>query len=252
MAARKIRLWSYAEVVMPGPSRPDGVAARVSSAPSSWASAFIFSSAASVAAERAGERPRRVVAGPHDQRVQQLVDRVGAAGADADLGALLVRVLLRALDLGVRAQLLDHHDGQQALDQRRGPLAGVRVLGGQHVAAVEVGDRPRGGADATGRGGCVRRAGRCRSHPSGVPRPGPPGSAAGRGSGSPGWRLFRRVDGRRRQLAGLAGARAVPGSAAGPCGSSAARPTRSAAATRAAMTRAHSDTTKAGTNLAVA
>jgi hypothetical protein len=98
-------------------------------------------------AERAGQRVRGVVAGVHDQGEQQLVDRVLAAGTQTHPGALLVGVLLRADHDHVLAQLADHDDCQQHLDQRGRALAGMRVLRGQHRARVQVGDDPGGGVD---------------------------------------------------------------------------------------------------------
>jgi len=156
------------------------------------------------AAERAGQGVRGVVAGPHHQCVQQLVDRVLAARADADPRALLVRVLLRARDDLVRAQLTDDDDGQQDLDQRRRTLPGVRVLGGEHVAGLEVGNYPCGGRHSGRRGAALGLDEATFTHPCTPDR-------VVRywewfWARSAWFRLLRRVDRRRRDLLMLAGA----------------------------------------------
>ena len=83
---------------MPGPSSPDGVATRVSRPPSLPASVVDLLQRGVHAAELHGQRVRGVVAGVHQQPVQQLVDGVVAARGDADPGALGGRVLGGAAD----------------------------------------------------------------------------------------------------------------------------------------------------------
>ena len=103
------------------------------------------------AAERGGEGVRDVVAGMHEQAVQQLVDRVVAAGGDPDAGALLLRVLRRRDDHLLWLQRVHHDKREQRLDQGRRALTRVRVFRREHRTRVEVLQNPRSGGVAVGR-----------------------------------------------------------------------------------------------------
>ena len=69
------------------------------------------------------------------------------ARADADAGAVDVGVLGRPDDDGVEVEFPQRDDREQHLDRARGPVAAVRVLGGEHLSGVEVGHLPRGRGD---------------------------------------------------------------------------------------------------------
>ena len=102
------------------------------------------------AAERDGERVGGVVAGVHQQSVQQIIDGVAAADVDADLGALGVGVVLGALDDPVQWKFVDRLHGDQHLDDAGGTVAAVRVARRDDVPGVEVGDEPGLGGDVGG------------------------------------------------------------------------------------------------------
>ena len=99
----------------------------------------------------------RVVARVHQQAVQQLVDGVGAALVDADSGAFGVGVLGGAGDHLADAHLVDRLHRHQHLDDAGRPVPPVRILGGDHVAGVQIGDQPRLGGDVVGQRQSVRR-----------------------------------------------------------------------------------------------
>ena len=109
------------------------------------------------AAQLHGQCVRRIVAGVHEQPMEQLVDGVGAAGSDADLGALRGRVLGGARHGLVQVQLIDGGHRDEHLDDAGRTVPAVRIPGGDDIAGVEVGDQPRLGGDVIGQ---RRRAGR--------------------------------------------------------------------------------------------
>ena len=142
---------------MPGPSRPDGVAGRVSNAPSCRAVCDIAADRRRVTAHRPGQRLRGVVAGVEQQAREQLAHGVGAAGPDAGPAAVDRQVLGRAGHRRVGVEPVDRHQRGEHLQRRRRALAGVRRAGGEDGTGVQVGqDEPGGGQ--LGRQG--RRAGR--------------------------------------------------------------------------------------------
>ena len=132
---------------MPGPSRPDGVAARVSLPPSLAASALILSSAVGRPPSCIGQRVRGVVAGVHQQAVQQLVDGVGATRGNADPGALRGGIVRRAVDGLVEVELAHRCHCHQHLDDAGRTVPPVRVACGHDGAAVQVGHHPGLGRD---------------------------------------------------------------------------------------------------------
>ena len=135
---------------MPGPSRPDGVATRVSWPPSLSASIVELAQGGFHPADLRGERVRRVVARIHQQAVQQVVDRVEAVLADADLGAFLSGVLGGACHDLVDRQFLDRLHRDEDLDDAGGSVPAVWVLGGDDITGVQVRDQPCFGGDVVG------------------------------------------------------------------------------------------------------
>ena len=109
------------------------------------------------AAQLHRQRVRRVVTGMHQQPVQQLVDGVGAALVDADTGALRVGVLGGAADHLADADFVDRLHRDEHLDDAGRPVPAVRVLGGDHVAGIQVGDQPGLGGDVVWQRRSVRR-----------------------------------------------------------------------------------------------
>ena len=124
---------------------------------------------------------RGVVARVHEQTVQQVVDRIPAVLADPDLGALGVGVVLGARHDLVDRQLPQRLQGDQHLDDAGWAVTAVRVLRGDDVAGVDVGDQPRLGGDVPGTGGVPGAAM--------MPQPdsaSPPSGLVGTGSGAGG------------------------------------------------------------------
>ena len=99
---------------------------------------------------------RRVVARVHEQAVQQVVDGVDAAVVDADAGALGGSVLQGSGDALVDGQFTQCLGRDQHLDDAGRPVPAVRILGGNDVAVVEVGQDPGVGGDITGQRWHVR------------------------------------------------------------------------------------------------
>ena len=132
---------------MPGPSSPDGVAARVSAAPSERGHLVHLRDRGLFAAELGGDRVSGVVAGRHQQCLHELPVGVVPTRADADAGAVDVGVLGRPDDHAVEVEVPQRDDREQYLDRARGPVAAVRVLGGKHLSGVEVGNLPSGRGD---------------------------------------------------------------------------------------------------------
>ena len=141
---------------MPGPSSPDGVAARVSSAPScAGGGVHEVDRRGDAAGEAHGQRVGGVVARRHHHRVEDLADRVLPARADPDARALLVGVLLGPGDRLVEGQALRHEQPGERLHQRRRAQPRVRVAGGEHLARVEVGEDVGHDADRGRRRGAL-------------------------------------------------------------------------------------------------
>ena len=136
------------------------------------------------AAHLHGQRVRGVVTGVHEQAVQDVADRVVPALADADLRSLCGRVVRGARDHLVDRQISQRLHGHEHLDDAGGPVPAVRILGGDDVAGVEVGDQPglrgnvigqrrcpRRGDDAAARRGRHRRRGRTARPTAAADRP---------------------------------------------------------------------------------
>ncbi|CKT62009.1 Uncharacterised protein [Mycobacterium tuberculosis] len=94
------------------------------------------------AAELPGQRVRSVVAGVHQQPVQQLVDGVGATGVHPDFGALDRRVVGGSGDRLVEGERVDGRHRHQHLDDAGRAVPAVRIPGGDHRAAVQVRHQP--------------------------------------------------------------------------------------------------------------
>ena len=114
-----------------GPSRPEGGHPGVAAA--ELAGQRVDLAQRDVhAAELRGQRVGGVVAGVHQQAVQQLVDGVVATHVDADPGALGVGVVLGAGHHLVQVEFVDRLHGDEHLDDAGGPVPRMRVLGGDH------------------------------------------------------------------------------------------------------------------------
>ena len=97
-------------------------------------------------AARPGERVCRVVAGRHQQGLEQLLGGVVQAGDDAHPGSVRVRVVLAGPHDRRRRHLRDQHQGRQGLERAGGQQPGVRRLRRDHRSRVRVRQHPRHGA----------------------------------------------------------------------------------------------------------
>ncbi len=129
-----------------------------------------------------GERHGGVVARDHHQRAEQVVDLVDLVLGQAHGASLDVARLGAGLDDFVLVQAGDERDGCEDLERAGGKVAAVRVLGGEHLAGVRVGDHEGGGF------GLGQRLGRRVDHDA---APSQQHSADGRGVVGRGARLSR-------------------------------------------------------------
>src|SRR6202012_522811 len=91
------------------------------------------------AAQLHGQCVRRVVAGVHEQPVQQLVDRVAATGRDAHLGALGGDVVGGAVHGLVEVEFVKRLHRDKYFDDTGRAVPAVRIAGGDDGTAIQVG-----------------------------------------------------------------------------------------------------------------
>ena len=142
---------------MPGPSRPDGVATRVSWPPSLSARSLIFPRVVSIppicAASACAASLPEYMSRPCSR---SLIEYQPFSPTPTLVPSELASSCGACHDL-VDRQLLMRLHGDQHLDDAGGPVTAVRVPRGDDVAGVQVGDQPRFGRDVLGQ---RRRAGR--------------------------------------------------------------------------------------------